>query len=134
MFRKLGSFLKFSASSVVSFLVDYGFFTLLNALVLSGMADGRRELIATYGARIVSAVCNYLLNRKVVFRSSARGSAWRYLLLAVVQAGISAALVSLLHTLTSSTELMETVLKIPVDLALFLVSYQIQKRWVFAER
>ena len=134
MFRKLGSFLKFSASSVVSFLVDYGLFTLLNAVVLIGLSDGSRELIATYGARIVSAVCNYLLNRNMVFRSSARGSAWRYALLAVVQAGISAALVSLLHSLLNSTALMETVIKIPVDLALFLVSYQLQKRWVFSER
>lgn len=134
MFRKFGSFLKFSASSVVSFLVDYGLFTLLNAVILSSVADGSRELIATYGARIVSAVCNYLLNRNMVFRSSSRGSVWRYALLAVVQAGISAALVALLHTLLSSSELMETVIKIPVDLALFLLSYQIQKRWVFADK
>ena len=134
MFRKFGSFLKFSASSVVSFLVDYGLFTLLNAVILSSVADGSRELIATYGARIVSAVCNYLLNRNMVFRSSSRGSVWRYALLAVVQAGISAAFVALLRTLLSSSELMETVIKIPVDLALFLLSYQIQKRWVFADK
>ena len=70
MEKNRGAFLKYSASSVVCFLLDYGLFTLLNAVLLRDMADGARELIATYGARIVSAVVNFLLNRNLVFRDA----------------------------------------------------------------
>lgn len=131
--KKLGSFGKYSISSVVCFLLDYGLFTLLNAVILRGMADGARELVATYGARIVSAAVNFLLNRNVVFgdTSDPRGAAVRYTVLAVVQAAVSAALVYLIRRLTGSSALMETVIKIPVDVGLFIASYQIQRKWVF---
>lgn len=133
MGEKLRSFVKFSASSGICFLLDYGLFTLLNAVLLRGMADGVRELCATYGARIVSAVVNFLLNRNIVFQSTANPgrSAVRYALLAVAQAALSAGLVYLIRNLTHSSQLMETVIKIPVDVGLFLASYHIQKRWVF---
>lgn len=131
---KTGSFWRYSASSVICFLLDYGLFTLLNAVILSGLADGARELIATYGARIVSAVVNFLLNRNLVFRdtSDPRRAAARYTLLAVAQAAASALLVWGIRALTGSSRLMETVIKIPVDVALFFLSYRIQKIWVFA--
>ena len=133
MEKNRGAFLKYSASSVVCFLLDYGLFTLLNAVLLRDMADGARELIATYGARIVSAAVNFLLNRNLVFgdTSDPRRAAVRYTLLAVVQAAVSAALVYAVRRLTGSSRLMETVIKIPVDVGLFLASYQIQRRWVF---
>ena len=133
MGKKPGSFWRYAASSVICFLLDYGLFTLLNALLLRGMADGVRELIATYAARAVSAVVNFLLNRNMVFgdTSDPGRAAVRYTLLAVAQAAVSAGLVFLIRRLTGSSQLMETVIKIPVDVALFLGSYQIQKRWVF---
>ena len=133
MDKNRGSFLKYSASSVICFLLDYGLFTVLNAVALRGMADGVRELAATYGARIISAAVNFLLNRNLVFKdaSSPGRAAVRYTLLAVAQAAVSALLVYAVRRLTGSSALMETVIKVPVDVALFLASYQIQKRWVF---
>ena len=131
--KKLGSFGKYSISSVVCFLLDYGLFTLLNAVLLRGMADGTRELVATYGARVVSAAANFLLNRNMVFKdtSDPRRAAVRYALLAVIQAAVSAVLVVLIRRLTGASRLMETVIKMPVDVGLFIASYQIQKKWVF---
>ena len=136
MLQKFKSFLKFSASSVISFLVDYGVFTLLNALVLSGMASGAREFAATYGARVISSVLNFILNKKLVFRSEMLGarSALRYALLAIVQAALSAWLIHLLQRWTGATALAETLLKLPVDLALFISSYAVQKYWVFPQK
>ena len=130
------SFLRFSGSSAVCFLLDYGLFTLFNSVLLVSLPDGARELCATYGARVVSAATNFLLNRLLVFRdrNAAGRSIWRYAVLAVVQAGLSAVLVSVLQDLTHATNLLETVIKLPVDGALFLASYQIQKRWVFRQR
>ena len=81
----------------------------------------------------MSAAVNFLLNRNVVFRdaSDPRRSAVRYTLLAVAQAAVSTLLVYAVRCLTGSSALMETAIKVPVDVGLFLASYQIQKRWVF---
>ena len=127
------SFLRFSGSSAVCFLLDYGLFTLLNSVVLVSLADGTREIAATYGARVVSAVVNFLLNRYLVFHANSPtgGAAWRYALLAIVQAGLSAVLVAALRNATNAANLMETLIKMPVDAVLFLLSYQVQKHWVF---
>ena len=45
----------FAASSGVCFLIDYGIFTLLNAVVLLGLPDGGRELAAAAGAQVLVA-------------------------------------------------------------------------------
>ena len=39
----LKSFLRFSGSSVICFLLDYGLFTLLNSVLLVSLPDGTRE-------------------------------------------------------------------------------------------
>lgn len=135
MFRSIRSFAAFAASSVACFLLDNGLFTLLNAVVLSRLADGGRELAATVGARAVSSVLNFLLNRNLVFhsREGAGKSAPRYFLLALALCGISAWFVYLLNSLLHMSNVMETAIKLPVDTVLFLFSYLIQKKWVFQE-
>ena len=97
------------------------------------MEPGARRLIATVAARVVSSLVNYTLNRNMVFhdRGSVRGSLLRYYILAVAQAAASYGLLSLLSVLFSATPAAETPLKLLVDLILFLLSYQIQLRWVF---
>ena len=136
IFRSWRSFAAFTASSAACFLLDNGLFTLLNAVALARMPDGPRELAATAGARVVSSVVNFLLNRRLVFRSkSAAGrSAGRYFLLAAAQCGLSALLVYLINTLLGASNVMETAVKIPVDMLLFLISYSIQKKWVFKDK
>lgn len=131
--KSLLSFLKFSSSSVVCFLVDTGLFTVLNLFILSGMADAPRYFIATYGARLVSAVTNFLLNRTVVFHASnsMKRSALRYCILSVVQASVSAGLVYLFTSMTHWSGVMDTMVKVSVDACLFVISYQIQRHWVF---
>ena len=136
MFCSKGSFAAFAASSVACFLVDNGLFTLFNGAVLGRMADGGRELVSTLCARAISSVVNFLLNRQLVFRSrgAAGQSAARYFLLVVVQGSASALLVYLLNSLLHVSNVMETAIKIPVDMLLFLVSYKIQKKWVFRDK
>ena len=72
----LKSFLRFSGSSVICFLLDYGLFTLLNSVLLVSLPDGTRELCATYGARIVSAVTNFFLNRLLVFQDKSAAASF----------------------------------------------------------
>lgn len=136
MFCSRGSFAAFAASSVTCFLLDNGLFTLFNGAVLGRMADGGRELASTLCARAISSVVNFLLNRHLVFRSrgAAGQSAARYFLLVVVQGSVSALLVYLLNALLHVSNVMETTIKIPVDMLLFLISYSIQKKWVFRDK
>ena len=86
-------------------------------------------MLATILARVLSGVVNFVLNKKVTFRS---GGSWgvesvRYLILFVACMLLSGGLVSLLSRLPVPTVL----LKIVVDVALFVVNYYVEKLWVF---
>ena len=133
MYRRFRYFLKFSASSVFSFFVELGIFTAFNSWLLAGMGGGVRELAATLMARVLSSIVNFSMNRSLVFKSEAKLSrcALRYAMLALVQGSISALTIALVQRLTGASNFMETVIKIPVDMLLFILSYQVQKRWVF---
>ena len=90
--------------------------------------------IATVGARIISAVYNYLINYKFVFKSRASKttSLAKYALLAVIQMGLSAGIVSLFVRIFPGC--IETVVKAIVDTILFLLSYAVQQRFVFSSK
>ena len=90
-------------------------------------------LTATVGARIVSSVFNFLVNRKVVFRSDDNiiKTAVKYYCLCIVQMLASALLVTVLCSIIPFAE---TILKIIVDIVLFFISYHIQQRWIFGKK
>lgn len=127
--------LKFIGSSLASFLVDFLLFTLINMLIGDSMNETARLAIATVGARVVSSLFNYYVNRKLVFKSDAdtKKSLVRYYILAVCQLAASFLLVDLIaeRMLGLGATLLESVIKMIVDLFLFLISYQFQQRWVF---
>ena len=122
--------LKFCAASVVGFVVDIALFALFTHLLAPDLFGVWTVLVCTLLARVISAVVNYLLNRKAVFKSKkgASRSGPRYALLCVVQALLSAALVTLCGRHLAGPLLLW---KIVVDLCLFLLSFQIQRRWIF---
>ena len=118
--------LTFSVISLLSTLIDLSAFTIL-VYTLKGVDA---ILVATVIARVISVNFNFLLNKTVVFKSSKQ---WfdhmiKYYSLAVVQMMSSYFLVKTAHTLLSSNVVF---IKILVDLTLFLISYQIQKRLIF---
>lgn len=117
--------LRFLASSLISFGVDYGLYWLL-----LGWLDLPPWLCYAF-ARVVSSGVNYLLNRMTVFKTGGRDAVFRYYLLAVTQLSVGAGLVELLHvTLHWSAGW----IKIPVDVVLFCLSYLVQRDFVFKER
>ena len=124
------SFLRFSCSSLFCALLDWGLFCLLLAFVFGFLEKSAGIWAATATARVLSSLCNYDLNRTVVFRSTAnpRRSLLRYFILVVCQMACSAALVAGLHALTGFAP---WALKLVVDVVLFFLSYRIQQRWVF---
>lgn len=126
-----GLILKYLSSSILSFVLDWGLFTFLIWLLgnIAGDLGQINIYIATAGARIVSSLFNFALNRTVVFRSreGIGKTMIRYYILCVCQLLCSAGLVHLL----SLTGCPSAVAKIPVDILLFCISFRIQRSWVF---
>ena len=125
---------KFLFSSLSSSVVDLALFSLF-CFLMKDMQWGNITYItaATIFARILSALYNYSLNLKVVFQSSGavKTSLPRYALLAVVQMALSAFLVNRLYPLFGGAEV---VVKIPVDVFLFFVSFVIQREFVYTDK
>ena len=125
----LGTFFKYTLSSLSSFLVDYGIFCgLIYALGKTDTPESRSIWIATVVARICSSMFNYTVNKKVVFKSNRGPSTLiMYYCLCVLQMAASAALVTLLNT----TGFVPQLGKIIVDTLLFIISFRIQKLLIF---
>lgn len=125
---------KFLFSSLSSSVVDLILFSLFCGILRA--ASGLPVdyiILATILARLLSATYNYLINYKVVFKSKAGhgGAAVRYAVLAVVQMACSALLVKWLFGLLGGSEVL---IKIPVDVLLFFVSFQIQREFVYKKK
>jgi putative flippase GtrA len=114
-------------------VVDVGLFYVFDGM--SGMLETvwLQVLFATVLARIPSAVLNYFLNRRFVFESDAAvGSSFaKFIGVAAVQLFLSWFGTASLSELFSATGLFRTGIKLAVDVALFFVSYLVQKLWVF---
>ncbi len=124
----LGTFFRYILSSVSSFVIDMVMFQLLVMLLKPRLAG--YIFASTVGARVVSAVYNYTINRKLVFKSKSgvMSSGVKYLVLCIVQMLLSAMLVSFFYGILGIPEVL---VKVIVDTVLFLISFQIQKRFVF---
>ena len=133
----LAHFFRYTASSIASFVIDSGMVFLLTKLLGRFFMDPLLSGISTVGARVVSSVINFFMNKKLVFRSEvSTGKAMlRYYALALPQLAVQALANQWLYTLLGITEqqaLLRTVIHILVMCVLFLVSFTIQQRWVFA--
>lgn len=124
---------KYLLSSGASFLLDYGLYTLLIFLIGNKTDRLMRLFFAVFPARAVSSLFNYIVNRKAVFQSDAPvgKTVAKYYALCVVQTGLSFGIVYLLSSLCSAGSVFEVILKPIVDIVLFLLSFQIQQKWVF---
>ena len=125
---------KFLFSSLSSSVVDLVLFSVF-CFLLRDMDFQVVSYItaATVLARILSAFYNYSMNYKVVFQSetSVKQSLPRYIGLAVVQMSFSALLVNKLYPLFGGVEVL---VKIPVDVLLFFLSFVIQREFVYTEK
>ncbi|MBQ2746749.1 MAG: phosphodiester glycosidase family protein [Clostridia bacterium] len=127
--------LAYFISSGISFAADISFFYII--LKVFGAFFGHwAETIATVGARIISSVINFTLNRKTVFdnHQPIKKTLSKYIVLAVCQMITSATLVSLLSLLLASQPFGSTVIKMFVDTCLFFFGFRIQRCWVFKEK
>lgn len=124
----------FIATALASAALDLLLFSLLFHWLLPGL--GVPHLLgATLLARVVSALFNYLMNRKYVFQTPGHWdhrSFTRYATLCILLTGASYGGMRLLLPLVPTSR--ATLLKAGVDLTLFLVSFAVQKGVVFRAR
>lgn len=138
--RVYGIIFKFIGSSLISSVVDVLAFHLIGILLASFNGGlWATTFIQTALARLCSSTVNFAVNRKAVFASQKNiaGSYLRYAVLAVAIMFLSWASVSAIVSLTGLPETsvyVRTLVKIPVDILLFLLSFRAQQRWVFSER
>lgn len=121
--RALRPLIGFGAVSMVSFLLD--FVALLSINAITGDL-----LISVVAARVFSGTVNFALNRSIVFRPATGRrlvQAARYGVLAVVI--LTASYFSLLALTSLGVPL--ALAKILSDVGLYLVSYAVQRRFVF---
>jgi len=113
---------KYLFSSIASFVIDYALYWLC-------LGFGLTSWLSYALARLVSSQVNYNLNKHTVFGGRGGKNAMvKYYALCVVQGLIGAGLV---QVLPSVLPISAAIIKIPVDLILFILSYFIQRDYVF---
>lgn len=124
-------FAKFLFTSLSSAVIDLLLFHIFCKMFTGFFETAAYVIAATVVARIISSTYNYLMNYRFVFDSnkSHTTSFPKYVVLAIIQMSLSAGIVTLLVWLMPHTP--ELVFKIPVDIILFLLSYYIQRRFIY---
>lgn len=134
-FRIYRLILRFALSSFFCTFLDNGAFLLLH-LLLSAPLGVYTVPVCTVAARILSSGTNYLINRSLVFarREKHRRTLLRYYAVAVPQLLLSAGGLWLItEILRVQDSFWATLLKICIDFILFLISFRLQRDWVFGK-
>lgn len=136
----LARFFRYTLSSLLCAVVDAWLFALLSSVLQWRLWGLAHTAAAAGGARLVSSLLNFALNRSLVFRFTGRSmqALARYYVLVVVQylaqVGLTQGLFQLLRIHREYSTVRHTVIYVIVMMALFVASYVIQRRWVFARK
>ena len=123
-YRIYKEIVRFSASSLIGFLVDYILYSMLLIITAGNLR------ISNIGARIVSSITNYVLNRRLVFNSkiSVIKSGIRYFLLAAI---ILFGNTVVLEALVKYCGVHRMIAKILAELLFFTLSWGVQRFFIF---
>ncbi|TNF08947.1 MAG: glycosyltransferase [Bacillota bacterium] len=122
--------IRFTLASISSAVIDIGIFTLLILILKGTLLES--VAIASITARLISGYYNFLMNRLWSFnnRENIKSQLIKYGILYVIQLLSSIFLVTFLAHIFSFI----TYVKLVVDGTLFVISYFIQKHWVFRKK
>lgn len=125
-FRIYRDIIKFSCSSLLSFIVDYLLYTVFNLITGS-------LTFSNISARVLSSCFNFGMNKKFVFKNKDNlgKTAAKYFLLA---ACILAANTALLYLCTEYLIGNRYIAKILIEILLFFISWAVQKSFVFKKK
>ncbi len=123
---------KFIFASLLGTAIDLSLFTIFTKLLIS-LFPAYYIIASTIIARVISASVNFAVNKKAVFKSHAdtTSTAVKYALLCVVVMFLSGTLVTVFHRMLGGSE---TVVKLCVDLVLFVMNFWVQREVVFKKK
>lgn len=126
------TFIKFAGSSIISAIIDLSIYSILCNLVFKNIEVRNAILLSTIIARVISSLFNYIMNKQKVFESKfdTKITLVRYYILCCCQMLASWFFVYILFNLININS---SFIKIVVDTLLFILSYQLQRRWVFRQ-
>ena len=130
-----GSFIKFMSVSLICFLIDQFLALVLRKWILPPVGFARGSMlnlqVSGWGARLVSSVINFVMNKNLVFQMKGKAGkpALKYAALCVMIITISNVGVWALGKIGMA----DWLAKILMDTMLYFLSYRFQERWVFKE-
>jgi len=118
--------IKYSISSLVTALVDYISFSILIHYL--------NILPSTYASRFIASLLNFYLNKNVVFgnRGNASTQFVKYILLVVLSGTLSGVMITLVATIFPVLPIL--LIKIPVEIVLYVFNYLVQRKFIFKEK
>ena len=130
-----GSFFKFMSVSIICFLIDQILALILRKWILPPVGFARGTMlnlqVSGWGARLVSSVINFMMNKKLVFQMKGKAGkpALKYAILCIAIITVSNAGVWAFGQIGMA----DWLAKILMDTVLYFASYRFQERWVFKE-
>jgi len=117
-------FLKYIIVSLSSFILDILLFTVFTKGTFG-------IILSTIIARVISALYNFIVNSKMVFKNKNTDSIIKYFILCITQMLVSAFVVWKLFDIM---HINSTIIKIVVDTIIFVINFVIQREWVFVKK
>lgn len=131
--RLISGLIQYSGATLVTGVIDVLAFFVLNSIVLADWSASLRIFVSTVIARLMSSALNFFMNRRLIFADKGKlaSSAVRYYIWCVLLMMLS---YSLVYTISLFWKVNASIIKLIIDVALGLVSYQVQLRWVFQNK
>lgn len=125
--------LRFSLSSFLAWLME---FLLYDLLILIWVDDAAVRALY-YIARLIICIPNFIINRQMVFSKNEKVTN-AVIKFFVLQLALMIASAEATHFLSQVVDIGEVltpiVVRVPVDFAFFVVSYFLQKFWIFKDK
>ena len=133
----LAHFFRYTLSSIFSAVIDTAGYALLTVLLRGFLHDFALTAVSGVAARVVSSLFNFFMNKNLVFKTkvSTSKAMAKYYALALPQMAAQVLLTqgvyALLNIADTATGLRTLIYAIVMSV-LYVVSFMIQQRWVFA--
>ena len=135
----LAHFLKYTISSLVSSVVEWGVFVLMTTMLASYLKDLALTAVAVSVARLISSVINFWVNQKMVFKSDRPMFAafLRYFMLVIPVSVVQMLLTEGSYQLFNVDEtqvMLRSGIYVAIMVVLFVFNFLVQQRWVFVSK
>lgn len=123
-YRVYKEIIKYSLSSIISFIIDYSLFALFSIFLSITLSN--------IFARIISASINFTINKKIVFKSD------KSILISLIEYALLAIFIlvcnTLLLNLLVNIGINKFIAKLIVEISLFIISFLVQKTMIFKKK